>query len=109
MKLIEILEGHGEVVNAFDLLRVAQSLDAISLPPPRTTRNNTSGDYLHNDILIWLERKGVGWSRVDVKDHGKNFLDSITTSLFPLTNSMFVAMSDKHNAGKSLILLYIAT
>jgi len=109
VKLIKIPEGHREVVNAFDLLRAAQSLDAIFLPPPRTTRNNTADDCLHNDILIWLERKGVGWSRVDVKDHGENFLDNITTALFPLMTSMFVAMSEKHNASKLLILLYIAT
>ncbi len=56
VKLIEIHEGHREIVNAFDLLRAAQSLiDAIVLPLPRTTRNNNADDCLHNDVLIWLE------------------------------------------------------
>ena len=52
VKLLKILEGYREVVNAFDLFKAAQSLDAILLPPPRTPRNNTADDCLHNDILI---------------------------------------------------------
>ncbi len=89
VKLIQIHKGHREVANAFDLLKVAQSLDAIFLPPPRTTRNNIANDCLHNDILICLERNGViGWSRVYAKNHGKNFLDNITTKLFLLTTSI---------------------
>ncbi len=64
VKPVEIPEGQREEVNAFDVLRAAQTHDIIELPPPRNTRDNTAGDILHNDILFWLERKGVGWSIV---------------------------------------------
>jgi hypothetical protein len=55
---------------------------------------------LHNDIIFWLERKGVGWSRAEEKTKEKDFLNNITTAFFPLTSAMFDAMRDKHNAGK---------
>ncbi len=71
----------------------------IVLPPPRNTLDNTADDILHNDILLWLERKGVGWARSEVNTKGKEFVDSITAAIFPLSSKMFEAMSDSHNAG----------
>ena len=107
VKPVEVLLEDREVVNAFSILRAALSLDVIVLPPPRTTRNNTADDTLHNDILRWLEHKGVGWTRAEVHTTGKDFLNSITTALFPLTNSMFAAMSDKHNASEGSCFMLV--
>ncbi len=56
---IEVREGYSEVVNAFSILIVAQSLGTI-VPPPRVTKVNTHDDILHNNMLRWLERNGVG-------------------------------------------------
>ena len=57
VKLVEVLLGDREGVNAFIILRAAHSLDVIVLPPPRTTRNNTANDdTLHNDIYPSLVR-----------------------------------------------------
>ena len=100
VKPFEIPEGHVEVVNAFTVLRAAQChTGGIMIPPPRNTLDNTCDDILHNDILLWLERKGVGWARSEVNTKGKEFVDSITAALFPLSSKMFEAMSDSHNAG----------
>jgi hypothetical protein len=95
---VEVREGDPEVVNAFSILRNAQTLGT-ELPPPRVTRDNTADDNLHNDVLRWLEQKGVGFTRADVQTIGKDFVNSITTALFPLTSGIFDAMSDPHNAG----------
>jgi len=101
VQFVEIHEGQREVENVFDVLRLAQTHDIIELPPPRNTRNNTVDDFLHTDIRIWLERKGVGWSRAEVtKTKGKDFLNNITAAFSPLTSTTFDAMSDKHNAGR---------
>ncbi len=51
--------------------RAAQCQTTIMIPPPRNTLDYTSDDILHNDILLWLERKGVGWARSEVHTKGK--------------------------------------
>ena len=61
----EVRERDPEVVNAFSILKVAQTLGTI-VPPPRVTKDNRNDDNLYNDILCWLEQKGVGWSRAEV-------------------------------------------
>ena len=95
---VEAREGDPKVVNAFSILRAAQTLGTI-VPPPRVTKDNTADDNLHNDILRWLEQKGVGWTRAEVHTIGKDFVNSITTALFPFTSGFFDAMSDPHNTG----------
>ncbi len=68
------------------------------IPPPRNTLDNTSDDILHNDILLWLERKGVGLARSEVPTKRKEFVDRTTAAFFPLTSKMFEAMNDSYNA-----------
>ena len=79
--------GDREVLNTFSILRATQSLVVIVFPPAGETLNNTVDDTLHNDILSWLERKGVGWTRAEVHTNGKDFVNSITTALFPLNKN----------------------
>ncbi len=104
---VKVVEVEGEVVNAFTVLRKAQSVNAPLLPPSQATMDMTTDDVLYNKVLSWLERKGVGWSMVNVASRGREFVNSITTALFPLTSSMMEAMSDKHNARGPRYLFFL--
>jgi hypothetical protein len=96
---VNVVDIESEVVNAFTVLRKAQSPDGILLPPPRATLDMTADDELYNHVLSWLQRKGVGWSMINVASNGRDFVNCITAALFPLTSSMMEAMSEPHNAG----------
>ena len=108
VSLVEVREGDPEVVYSFSILRAAQTLGTI-VPPPRVTKDNTVDDNLHNDIRRWLEEKGVGWTRAEVQTIRKDFVNSITTALCPLTSCIFDAMSDPHNGGVTAIVRPYAT
>ena len=92
---VKVVEVEGEVVNAFTVLGKAQSVNALLLPPPRATMDMNANDILYDNVLSWLERKGVGWSLFNgASHHGQECVNSITTALFPLTSYMREAMSD---------------
>jgi hypothetical protein len=95
-------------INAFDFLRAAASRESLVLPPFRDTADNTADDILHGDILVWLHESNVGWPKDKVQTIGHDFVNRITKALFPLTASMFDAMSDEHNAGDRVLhVLYL--
>ena len=100
-----LLEETRPVVNAMQLLMGAQSRTNLVLPPPRNHADNTADDVLHNDILVWLEKEGVGWPRSEVETIGACFVNRITTGFFHLTPDMLNAMSDGHNAGINALRL----
>ena len=87
--------------NAMQALMRAQSRarTQLVLPQPRNTADMTADDILHNDILGWLEKEGVGWPRSEVMSFGADFVNRITRGLFYLTPDLMTAMSDRHNAG----------
>jgi hypothetical protein len=64
---VKIVDQPGEVINAFTVLRKAQSLHTLVLPPPREILNKIDHEVLHNDFFCLLERKFVEWSMIDVK------------------------------------------
>ena len=64
---VKVVDQPSEAANTLIVLRKAQSLKTLVLPPPRDTLNMTANDILHNDVHLWLEHKGVGWSMIDVK------------------------------------------
>jgi len=65
--LVKVVVQPCEVTHAFTVLRKTHFLRTLVLPPPRDTVNTTANDILHNDVRLRLERKGVGWSMIDVK------------------------------------------
>jgi hypothetical protein len=94
---VKVADQSSEVVNVFTVHSKAQSMRTLVLPP-WDTLNNTADDIFHNDVFRWLERKGVGWSMIDVKSEGRSFVNCITTALFPLTSPMIEAICDEHNS-----------
>ena len=60
VKVVEV-EGEAENnLNAFIVLRKAQSVNALLLPPSRATMDMIAYDvFYNNNILSWLECKGV--------------------------------------------------
>jgi hypothetical protein len=109
VKPVENIAASGIVVNAFDVLRGAKSRDRVLLPMRRATLDNTTDDVLHNDIITWLEKNESGWPRDEANELGRDFVNRLTAAFFPLTNAMFSAMSDVHNAGinpRSSILFF---
>ena len=89
----------GQFSNAFQVL-FAASRNYVELPPPRVTTDNTADDILHNDILIWPKESEVRWSRDEVNIVGRDFVNIITSALFPITSSIMLAMSDANNSGE---------
>jgi len=74
---VKVVDQPSEAVNAFTVLRKAQTLKTLVLPPSRDTMNMTVDDILHNDVRLWLERKGVEWSMIDVKSQGQHTYHSL--------------------------------
>ena len=101
VKVNESVASREGTTNAFQVL-FAASRNYVELPPPRNTEDNTADDILHNDILLWLKESEVGWSRDEVNTLGRDFVNMITSAMFPITSSMMCAMSDRHNSGKNL-------
>ena len=62
--------------------------------------DNTADDILHNDILIWLKESEVGWSRDEVNNVGRDFVNNITSALLPITSNIMSTMSDANNSGE---------
>jgi hypothetical protein len=92
--------------NAFQVL-FAVSWNYVELPPPRVNEDNTADDILHNDILIWLKESEERWSRDEVNTVGREFVNMITSALFPITSSIMFAMSNANNSGElSMLVTY---
>ncbi len=51
---VKVVDIESEVVNAFTVLRKAQSADGILLPPPRATLDMPADDELYIHVLSWL-------------------------------------------------------
>jgi len=86
-------------------LRATTSRSTLLLLHERATTNTTADNILHNEITDWIRNNEVGWPRDEIDTIGRVFVNRLTTSFFPLTSYMFLAMSDAHNAGACLSCL----
>ena len=70
------------VTNAFSVLMKNARTKSRSLPPQFSEQRHPQKSKLKNDILQWLESKGLGWSPDAVQSLGCTFVNTIADAMW---------------------------
>ena len=70
------------VTNAFSVLMKNARTKSRSLPPQFSEQRHPQNSKLKNDILQWLESKGLGWSPDAVQSLGCTFVNTIADTMW---------------------------
>jgi hypothetical protein len=96
--IVEPVASSWSQVNPFNLMMNAR-VNCVFLPPLLNHERMYANHELHYELIAFLEKHGLGWTKDDACSIGKRFVDGMSKALFQLCPTVLKALSNKHNSG----------
>jgi hypothetical protein len=93
-------------VNPFERMMNMQA-NYTFLPPLLTHERMYANHHLYNELIVFLQTNGLGWTSDLCSVVGKRFVDGMSKAMFQCGPPVWNALNDKHNNGKASVCLLL--